>query len=335
MTLSDASTAKGGGLDRGFGNMLQQAAISPGLVAELAADHASNRLAPLEKTLLARWPVENYTAVLRDPVQALDDGRAEYDIFLDGAQRVLDELGRFDIAALIELRFPAGGVQFGWHRFELSDLFLGQMWLAQAPMLEWLEAHAAGLESLVARARPYALAQSALWLERDGGQSRARAIDSGQLYPYLQRLFAGAFNLVGVSALKPAKLLSAGMEPLLLAGGALRLAHADASVSQAFSLLEIDVRRATLMQLRTAAALLYEKHLLDAQHYVLLSHGQYFVKCVVAGADDADDANYRAPRDWIDVFEQALAGLWMRGDLGTSIQAVLALLKKADSAAAA
>ncbi|WP_157890252.1 hypothetical protein [Marinobacterium aestuarii] len=331
MTLSDASCAKGAGLDRGFGNMLQQAAISSELVAELAADHASERLAPLEKTLLARWPVENYASVLRDPVQALGDARADYEFFLEGAQRVLDELGQFDIAALIELRFPVGGVQFGWHRFELSDLFLGQMWLAQAPMLEWLAAHAPRLESLAARARPYALAQSALWLERDGAQSRARAIDSGQLYPYLQRLFAGAFNLVGASALQPSKLLSAGMEPLLLAGGASRLGQADASVGQAFGMLEIDVRQATLTQLRSAAGLLYEKHLLEAQHYVLLSHGQYFVECVVAGVDDANDTK---ARDWIDVFEQVLAGLWMRGDLGTSIQAVLALLKQADSAAA-
>nr|WP_067292468.1 hypothetical protein [Marinobacterium profundum] len=312
--------------------MLQQAAISPELAAELAADQTSNRLAPLEKTLLARWPVANYTSVLRDPLQALEDGRADYDIFLDGAQRVLDELYQFDISALIELRYPVGGVQFDSHRFELSDLFLGQMWLAQAPMLEWLATHAPRLESLAARARPYALAQSALWLEREGAKSRAGAIDSGQLYPYLQRLFSDAFNLVGIFALKPSHRLSAGLDPLLLAGGALRLDQADASVGQAFDLLEVDVRGATFTQLRCAAELLYEAQLIDAQQYVLLSHGQHFAECVTDGVHKAADVRVR---DWIDVFEQVLADLWMRGDLGASIQAVLELLKQADSAAVA
>lgn len=316
---SKVAPAKGGGLDRGFGHMLQQAAISPELVAELAADRESGRLSRLENTLLARWPVAHYASVLRDPAQALEDCRADYDVFLEGAQLVLDELGRFDIAALIELRFPVGGVQLGWNRFELSDLFLGQVWLAQDPMLEWLAVHAARLELLTARARPYALAHSALRLEQEDAQTRANAIAQGQLYPYLQRLFNAAFNLTGVTPLRDSQVPVSGVDPLLLAGGGLRLSNFNGSAKQALDLLDIDVRSTTVRQLRCAAALLYEKRLLGAQQYILLHHAQ----CFAQGAGSSELI------DWIDVFEQALADLWMRGDLGDAVQAVVTFLHSA------
>jgi hypothetical protein len=228
-------------------------------------------------------------------------------------------LGRFDIADLIELRFPVGGVQLGCHRFELSDLFLGQVWLAQDPMLEWLAVHATRLESLAARARPYALAHSALRLEHEDSQTRALAIAKGQLYPYLQRLFNAAFNLTGVRPLREPQVPVSGVDPLLLAGGGLRLGGGNGSVKQAFDLLDIDVRRATVRQLRCAAALLYEKRLLGAQHYILLNHAQ----CFVQGKGGSEVV------DWIDVFEQALADLWMRGDLGDAVQAVATWLHRA------
>ncbi|UTW13558.1 hypothetical protein [Marinobacterium rhizophilum] len=323
-TDPEPAPAMGGGLDRGFGHMLQQAAISPQLAAELASDQPGCRLSPLEKTLLARWPVPAYAAVLRDPVQALEEGRPDYDIFLEGAQLVLDELSRFDISELIELRFPVGGVLVGWHRFELSDLFLGQIWLAQAPMLDWLAGHGVRLEALAARARPYALAQAALWVERETGQNREQAIVTGQLYPYLQRLFGAAFNLLGVNPLQATQVSTAGFEPLLLAGGALRLEGVKAPPGRAFSMLDINVRCTTAGELRCAAQLLYEQGLLGAQSCALLSHADCFQLHEVQL--QAANSTY----DWIDVFEQALAALWMHGDLGDSVQAVVSLLKSAD-----
>ncbi len=326
---SEPAPAPGGGLDRGFGHMLQQAAISPELVAELASDHASGRLSPLEKTLLARWPVPAYTAVLRQPEQVLIDGRADYDIFLEGAQSVIDELSRFDIVGLIELRFVVGGVQLGWHRFELSDLFLGQIWLAQAPMLEWLADHEVQLESLAARARPYALAQAALWMARETGQGRLQAITAGQLYPYLKGLFGAAFNLLGVAPLRAAQIPFAGLEPLSLAAGSARLRGASVAFGQALAMLGINVRRATAVELRCAAQLLYENRLLGAQPYVLLSHACCFEKAVAQGPVGT------GVRDWVDVFERALAGLWMHGDLGDNVHAVAELLKTAAPAAEA
>jgi hypothetical protein len=325
-TDSERAPATGGGLDRGFGHMLQQAAISPELVAELASDHASCKLSALEKTLLARWPVPTYAAVLLDPMQALEDGRADYDIFLEGAQWVLDELSRFDISALIEQRFVVGGVLLGWHRFELSQLFLGQVWLAQAPMLEWLAAHEGRLEMLAARARPYALAQAALWVERETGQSRAQAIATGQLYPYLQRLFGAAFNLLGVRPLQASQVSTAGFDPLLLAGGAARLSGAM-SPRQAFGMLDVNVRCATAAEVRSVVQLLYEHGLLGAQSYALLDHAGCFELQSAQGL-----AFDTAAHDWIDVFEQALATLWMRGDLGESVQTVVELLRSAESA---
>ena len=314
----------GGGLDRGFGHMLEQAAISPELEAELAAGQTTDTLSALEQSLLARWPVAQYASVLRDPVQALERHQDDYQCFLDEAQAVLDELGQSDYAAMMVLRFPVGGVQLDWSRFELSDLFLGQLWLAEMPMLEWIGQHRQPLEALCAKARPYALAQSALLLEQTSGQTRLSSARAGRLYAYLDQLYATAFNLVGVNPLHRPQLASAGISPLLIAGGATQLASCDGTTDQIFRVMDIDVGHATAAQLRSVGCLMLENRMLDAQQYSLLSHAQWLLSVAHA------PAGVMAPdsvQDWIEVFSQCLSDLWLRGDRGDGVQSALELLK--------
>ncbi|MFC6672604.1 hypothetical protein [Marinobacterium aestuariivivens] len=159
------------GLDRGFGQMLQQAAISSELIAELSVERDAGAVSLLEEALLQRWPVEGYGDIIRNPAAGLHALEADYGRFVADAEVLVRDLAQFDIAEVIDIRFPVG-VRLEWSRFEHSDLMLGQLWLAEARMLEWLCDEAARVESLCRLARPYALARTALEMEAATGQTR-------------------------------------------------------------------------------------------------------------------------------------------------------------------
>lgn len=319
------SRAFDSGLDHGFGQMLHQAGITPDLIEELALGDGKPGGSLFEQTLLERWPVDDYESVVADPQAVLSATDSDRKRFMETAGEVVHELERVDIADLIEIRLPVGGVQLDWRRFELCDLHLGQLWLAEARMLDWLAASRDHIETICRPARAWALAASACEIERMTGQTRAAACESGDLPAYLNQLFGRAFNLHGFNALDPCQLSAKGQNPLLLASGAARLQAEDKATSaRVFRALGFSVRQATAAQLRTVAQLLFDLGRLESEQFSLLSHGEW----LLPGSEMA------LPQDWIDRYGAMLSELWIRGDRGSWVESTLQLLKRAESGAA-
>jgi len=313
------------GFDRGFGQMLHQAGITPDLIKELAIDDGGPGGSLFEQILLERWPVVDYESAVTDPQAVLAGAESEHKRFMAQAGEVVRELERFDIADLIEIRLPVGGVQLDWRRLELCDLHFGQLWLAEARMLEWLVTSGDDLEAICRPVRAWALARSACEIERATGQTRAAACDQGDLPAYLNLLFGVAFNLQGFNPLAPGLLAAKGQNPLLLAGGAARLQDTDWSPARVFRTLAFSSRRATAAQLRTVAQLLFNLGRLEPEQFSLLSHGDWLLP--------ASEATL--PQNWIDRFGELLSELWIHGDRGSRVESTLQLLKRAESGVAA
>ncbi|NVK42864.1 MAG: hypothetical protein HWE39_16605 [Oceanospirillaceae bacterium] len=324
-TASPPAVEAATGLDRGFGQMLQHAGIPQDLIEELAQENDERGDSLLEQALLDRWPVDDYAAAVAEPEAVLAQMQPAWREFTVAAQDLVCELEALDIAGLIEIRFPVGGVQLDWRRFERCDLFLGQLWLAEAQMYERLAASRDRLEAICRPARTWALASSARKIARTCGQTRAAAAESGDLHAYLNLLFGQAWNLEGINALEQHQLAAKGLSPLLLAGGAPRLRSASGALSHAFRALGFSARYATAAQLRAVARILFDTDRLEPEQFSLLCHGEWLLPAAEAAL----------PQNWIDRFGELLSELWIRGDRGSRVESTLQLLKRAESGVAA
>ncbi|GGO87615.1 hypothetical protein GCM10011348_41220 [Marinobacterium nitratireducens] len=320
-----ADAVTDGGFDRGFGRMLQHAGIPDALIQELSQDASEPGITALEQVLLGCWPVDDYQAAVSEPEAVVARTEQARSTFMDGAAQLNRELETLDIAGLIDIRVTVGGVQLDWSRFECCDLHFGQLWLAETRMLEWLADARERVEGLCRPARTWALAASVCEIERETGQTRATAVESGDLQAYTGLVFKWAWNLQGLNALEYGELAARGQNPLLLAIGGSRLRAGYGVPSQAFRTLGLSTRNATAEQLRAVARLLFDRGDLAPEQFSLLSHCDSLLR----------PSERLAAHDWVDRYGQLLADLWIRGDRGSWVESTLDLLKRAESGVAA
>ena len=209
-TEPERSSVSANALDRGFGRMLEQFDAP----AELLQPRSGFVLNESENQLLKLWQVYDYQELMEAPAQAAKDAEQSFERFSERAARINQELARYDVAHLLEIRFGVGGVYSDvGDRFELNDLFLGQLSVAEHLMADWADRHQTVISEAAMLGRPFALAKSALDIRAITGMSRlsAQAMNKGDYFA--QQVWRRAFNLFGENMLNERKVLSLGVSP--------------------------------------------------------------------------------------------------------------------------
>lgn len=272
--------------DRGFAQMFERQ-VASGQQATPAAEAVG--MSGVEQDIQQRWNIGDYGAIFNQPEQVMADHQDDFARYQERARQVSQEMARYDIQSMIDIRFGLPGVDTSLKDdFVLSDMSLHHLWRAEANIFEWSRSNHRLVDAIGGLGVQYAMAQSVLGVQLETGMTRSGAMASGQMDLYIQSVMLKASNTTGYNSLSGAQ-AGLGIDPTTLW-----------SQQTGF-----DPRNATVAELRGQAQQLYQKGNIGVESLSLMLHAHELAGHAVAP---------EGKTNWLQVFEQLAGSSKLQGE---------------------
>lgn len=285
--------------DRGFAQMFQQEMAVKSI--SQTETKAAMALTGAEESLLNHWSIPDYERIFDAPEMVMRETAADFERFEERARQVAHEMMRYDIQAMVDIRFGVGGITTNLNdNFLVSDLSMAQLWNVEQQIFGWGRDNARLVNAVGGLGLEHSLAKAVLMMDREQGLNRNQAAERGQLDGYVRQLLLTAGNTSGFNPLMPRQLETMGID-LLSAQGE-----------------NINPRSATAAELRGAAQYMFQRAEVGIESFSFMMHAHQ----LTAQPEQAGSV------DWISAFHGLSNSPSVYGDAKLHLVNTLAVLQR-------
>ncbi|WP_370278800.1 hypothetical protein [Pontibacterium sp.] len=284
--------------DRGFAQMFQQE-MAVRSTTETEAN-AVMALTGAEESLLSHWEIPDYKRIFNAPEAVMRETAADFERFEERARQVAHEMMRYDIQAMVDIRFGVGGISTRLEDdFLISDLSMMQLWGVEQQIFGWGQSNSRLLQTITGLGVKHSLAMAVSALEREQGTNRQQASAAGMLDDYVRQLMLMAGSSTGFNAVMPYQLGTQGCDLSCALGG------------------EFNPRQASPAELRGAAQFLFQQGRVGIETFSLMTHAHQLLGLE---RDGGAVGNTSEKVDWVRAFDDFLAQAPLYGMARTQVQ---------------
>lgn len=287
--------------DRGFAQMFEQEMAVKS--AGEAAPKALMVLTDAEESLLNHWSIPDYERIFEEPEKILRETAADFERFEERARQVAHEMMRYDIQAMVDIRFGVGGISTRLDDgFLMSDLSMAQLWNVEQQIFGWGRDNNRLVDAVGGLGLKHSLAKAVMTIEREQGVSRNQVTERGFLDGYIQQLLLTAGNTTGFNPLMPHQLETMGVDLLSVQGK------------------NINPRSATAAELRGAAQHMFQRAEISIESFSFMMHAHQ----LTAQSPQAGNV------DWISALHGLTNSASVYGEAKLHLLNTLAVLQRLD-----
>lgn len=284
--------------DRGFAQMFEQ---------ELAVKSASGAgpkavmaLTGPEESLLSRWAIPDYEQIFDAPEAVMRETAADFLRFEERARQVAHEMMRYDIQAMVDIRFGVGGIATRLdNNFLISDVSMAQLWGVEQQILGWGQSNSSLVQTITRLGVKHSLAKAVSALGREQGINRQQASVTGVLDDYVRQLLLIASNSTGFNPVMPHQIGVQGCDLACALGS------------------EFNPHRASAAELRGAAQFLLQQGRVGIETFSLMTHAHQLLGLE---RDERFVENVSEKVDWVSAFDNFLMQAPLNGAARTQVQ---------------
>lgn len=285
--------------DRGFAQMFQQEmAVKSASTTEPAT--ALMALTGAEESLLSHWPLPDYERIFEAPDEVMRETAADFERFEERARQVAHEMMRYDIQAMVDIRFGVGGISTRLDDdFLMSDLSMMQLWNVEQQIFSWGQSNNRLQHAITGLGVEHSLAMAVSVLQREQGINRQHASTAGILDDYVRQLLLMTGNSTGFNPVMTHQLDAQGCDLSCVLGG------------------DFNPRQASAAELRGAAQFLFQQGRVGIETFSLMTHANQLL-----GLERNKSAvgNTAAKTDWVDAFDAFLVQAPLYGAARMQVQ---------------
>lgn len=294
--------------DRGFASMLQ--ASSDALHGAKAAT-STPQVLDVEQRLQQHWSIPEYTQIFERPQRVMLETERSFERFEERARQVAEQMQRYDIQAMVALRFGVGGLSTQTRQpFDLSDSYLNPLWNTERQVFGWSRGNSRLISAIGGLGVAHTLAKAVVDIERASGENRQSAFIAGELRQYVGNILRQGFNSYGFNPVAPAALMTQGIDPVL-----------SLTASSKGMAAGLDLSVASAAELRGVGQGLFMAGHISVEQYSLMLHADQLY----------GDSVQRENRDWLDLFTQLSSDAALGGQARYWVSQTLQTLERISS----